>query len=504
MNTFISQSKSSILFIVVTLVVFYFLDYPTYLQKRPEGPHMWAMCDRASIARNYAEENMNLFLPRVHETREKTGITGLEFPFVNYCTAIFYKLFGFNEFWYRFLMLLIISTGFFFSFKLVNLLLKNNTVAFILPFIWYLSPVLNYYSPGFIPDVASLGFIMTAWYYFFRHQDSNKIIYGLLFFIFTALACLIKITSLISVIVMLVILLIDKYKLLNSKHIVIKHKKPIIISSVFVFILVISWYKYAAWLSSINNSGVFLMGINMPQSLDEIINVWNEIKGLWIPFYYPQIIYWLMGGSVLFLVLLFKKVNRLLGLITCGLWAGNILFIILMFNQFRQHDYYIITLLPALLFQFITTADLLLKLRIKPAYPYVILTLSVVLIVYQIKFSSNHVAYRYNKTGWLYNGNSVSGYFDIEPYIKSLGIKRTDKVINIGDDSPNIVLYYMNVKGWSDKQGNSDEEIISHIKKGASYLITNDSTQSRRKGLIPYIEKKIGQHKNVEIYLLKK
>ena len=59
---------------------------------------MWAMCDRGSIARNYAQEEMNLFLPRVHETKEGDGITGLEFPIMNYGAAVLYKIFPFSCF----------------------------------------------------------------------------------------------------------------------------------------------------------------------------------------------------------------------------------------------------------------------------------------------------------------------------------------------------------------------------------------------------------------------
>jgi hypothetical protein len=87
---------------------------------------MWAMCDRASVARNYAQESMNFFEPRVNETKEGEGITGLEFPIINYGAATLYKVFGFHEFLYRGLMLLVYLAGLFYAFLITGFFLKSG------------------------------------------------------------------------------------------------------------------------------------------------------------------------------------------------------------------------------------------------------------------------------------------------------------------------------------------------------------------------------------------
>ncbi len=494
-----------LLFIVSFVILLFLLNIFSVLNKRPESVHMWAMCDRACIARNYAEESMNFFQPRVNETKELKGITGLEFPLMNYLAAVCYKIFGFNEFWYRLMMLLTISAGVVSAFSFTGLILKNYLVAGLIVFIWHLTPVLNYYSASFIPDTASLGFILIAWYYFFKWRNTGLKKNIALYFLFGAIACLIKITSLISITVMLILLLIDHFKLLNkNKQRLFAEKQLFVVMSLLIYLFVFAWYKYAAWLSAHNNSGVFLMGTNMVHNQAEFDDTWNGIKNVWIPFYYPKSIYWLMGACIIILIAFIKKVNRMLGLITLGLWAGNICFIYFMFNQFKNHDYYIITLMPALLFLFITTADLLIKITIKNSVRLILLTGSLVLIITQTVFSAKHQKFRYDPNSWLYYGKDLSDYTTIEPFIRQLGIKRTDRVISIADESPNIALYFMNVKGWKMDKNTSDDEILNAIKNGAGYFITNDSTQFKREKLKPFLSEKLGEYYSVQVFKINK
>lgn len=48
-------------FALILITVFYLIGIFNAVNRRPESVHVWAMCDRASIARNYAEDSMNFF-----------------------------------------------------------------------------------------------------------------------------------------------------------------------------------------------------------------------------------------------------------------------------------------------------------------------------------------------------------------------------------------------------------------------------------------------------------
>ncbi|MBK7816583.1 MAG: glycosyltransferase family 39 protein [Sphingobacteriaceae bacterium] len=175
-------------------VLFYFVALNTYhnylglydhIEKRPCSVHIWAQTARASIALNYSRTDMNFFKPHIHKYLEGDGVTGLEFPLVNYVPAILYKLFGFNEMYYRGFVLFTIVMGSLFFYLLINSYIKNFLVSFGLILSAYCSPVMAFYSINFMPDVTSLAFALIAWFFFFRFLKNeqtkrNFILFGFL------------------------------------------------------------------------------------------------------------------------------------------------------------------------------------------------------------------------------------------------------------------------------------------------------------------------------------
>jgi hypothetical protein len=496
---------SSTHFLFVLLVIFYFLGFFDVLHKRPESVHVWAQCDRASVARNYAEESMNFFKPRTNFTEGGTGITGLEFPFMNYIAAICYKLFGFSEFWYRLLMLISITTGLIGSFQISNFFLKSTFLSALVVLSFFLSPVLNYYCANFLPDTASLGFILLTWFCFFKYVEKPTAILLALFFAFGALAALIKITSLISLISILILLICDKLKCLNVDRKKIFSNHFLLLALILIiYILVVSWYVYANWLSKSNNCSVFLMSNKTPNSFEEIRSVWDGIRSTWTSFYYSIPIYYLILITGLSLIVFYRKVNRLTGIITLLLWTGNICFIILMFNQFRNHDYYIITLLPAVFFQFIAAFELYFRIFDKKNILLMINIVVIMVVIYSVFYSAKHQRWRYDKNSWLYSGKEYNDYFYLEHYLHSLGITRESKVVSMYDLSFNITLYAMNVKGWRANKKEADNEVLEYASKGAEFIALNDSSALNHEKLKPLFENKIGQFKNILIFKITK
>jgi hypothetical protein len=65
-----------------------------YLDLPPAGFHQWRQTLTLSVARNFDEEEMNIFQPRVDSRGEHSGITGMEFPILNYSLAIAYRILG--------------------------------------------------------------------------------------------------------------------------------------------------------------------------------------------------------------------------------------------------------------------------------------------------------------------------------------------------------------------------------------------------------------------------
>ena len=48
--------------VLILLAVSWYTHVFTMMQQRPQSVHMWAMCDRGSVARNFAQESMDFFI----------------------------------------------------------------------------------------------------------------------------------------------------------------------------------------------------------------------------------------------------------------------------------------------------------------------------------------------------------------------------------------------------------------------------------------------------------
>jgi hypothetical protein len=489
-----------LIFIFVFILVLAAIGVLESLPKRPQAIHLWSQADRASVARNYAQDDMNFFRPSVHYTKQDNGVTGMEFPMMNYIAAVCYKIFGFNEFWYRFSMLIVVASGVFAAFVFSLKILQNTYLASFVVLLWFLSPVLDYYTPNFIPDAASLGFILIAWLFWFRYSGKPGIGSLFLFTLFASFAALIKITSLISVITIMAIAFLDFIKFFKTKDKAGLTKTIALFAScLFVFLPVYLWYHYASQLNEINRHGIFTLDYHPVTSFAEFKDIIKSIYHQWFYSYYSPLFYLILLVSAVYIALNFRKADQRLLTITVLLYLGNLFFLILMFKQFRDHDYYIITLLPAPLFQLITAAKIIPGSFFKSSFIRIfIFGFCIAFSLYYAR-ADNHKRY----SGWQYDKKwDYSAFYGMDHYLNTLGITKDDKVMVIYDGSFDISLYLMNVKGWTMWPGNNEalylhEAIDHHLK----YIIlrnpefvANAGTDSK------YFNHKIGDYNGIGVY----
>lgn len=488
--------------LLIFVLVALYLQFPKYLEFRPIADHTWAQCDRASVARNYAQESMNFFLPRVHYTAGKTGISGLEFPIINYSAAIMYKAFGFHERYYRLIMLLLVFSGLFALIKLTNLFINNIFLSIIVCLSWYLSPVLVCYTPNFIPDAGSLGLILVAWYAYFKTTKSNEAKFHILFFLTGALACLIKLTSLISVISILSVSTLNL--LLPEKNKFYRNNISLwyILYCTAIIGFTYLWYTYATYLNEKYESWIFLMKSNPPQSYHELIFNFKYIWNRFYKIYFSPGFYILFILSVVVTIIKIKKANPLLLIILIHLYLGSFAFLVLMNRQFIYHEYYFISLLPVFFFQLLIAVEILRKIEPGFINKWQIITLLFAAITVSNAISARKfIKGRFSESGADNSGtDSYLVYHGIEPYLRKLGIKPEQEVLSYFDQSPNVTLYLMNQKGWSIPLGKNESSHQAILNIKADYIIFNERYSSETT-LPDYIKKmKIGQYKTISIY----
>jgi hypothetical protein len=100
---------------------------------------------------------------------------------------------------------------------------------------------------------------------------------------------------------------------------------------------------------------------------------------------------------------------------------------------------------------------------------------------------------------------TLNALTSITPYLRELGIQRTDPVLSLPDGSPNITLYMMDQKGRSEyglKRPDGTHRIDEFIESGMQYLIINDPGYLNNEFIKPYITNKIGEYENIQIFRL--
>src|SRR3954465_8348709 len=141
--------KNNVFLAFLVLILFFLNRYPETLFYRPSSIHQWRQTDCLSITKNYYEEGMHFFQPKVHYQGPKDGKAVSEFPILNYSVAFLWKIFGEHEFIYRLLEYLIYLTAIFALFNTIGGLLSSWTIAFFTVLLLLTSPLLTYYSLNF-------------------------------------------------------------------------------------------------------------------------------------------------------------------------------------------------------------------------------------------------------------------------------------------------------------------------------------------------------------------
>lgn len=459
---------------------YYYVGIYSYLEVRPTSIHSSAQCQRASIALNYYEVDMNFFKPRVQKYSEMGGVTGVEFPIVYYLDAVAYKVFGFNEVYGRLISLSIVTLGILCFFMLAYKFLGSIWMALTVAGSAAFSPALLFYAPNFMPDAPSMALVLASWFFFFRYVETKRKTSLNVFFVLSALAGLIKVVALISPVALLCIAVLDKwgfYKRTQTERI-FPNLWPILLKTIAAMLVVVSWYIYANWLAHAYHNETFSLS---PVQGDEgtLKSVLENIKVLWLNHYYSTEGFNLMLYSIVLLVLLSKWVNRLLFSVTFLFFLGNLVFVYFFLNQFIHHDYYIISILPLVFFLFLTLADAVMRFSRIVFSP--LLLVYFILLFFNMKEASlncrKNYEMRYSNEIYYWVADERA-WFDLEPRLRAEGIKRDDLTICGFDDTFCSSLYHINQIGFTLATWDDSTRVGEYLRFPKSkYLVLNDSAR---------------------------
>jgi len=515
------KNYSAILFIIILISVSFFYNYHKIAFKRPQSVHKWRQSDCASIALNYYQGGMKFFKPETHNLTSDDGTSGKcftsEIPILYYTIASFYTIFGYHEYIYRIFNTLLFFLGLFFLFRLLHYLLKDTFWSISLTLLIFTSPVLVYYGNNYLSNSSALSFSIIGWYYFIRFSLESKPKWFYISMVVFLIAAALKITALFSVFAIIGIYILELfgYEKFKEKGKLFNQNIRFLFPIILIFIIIGSWILYARNYNQEHTCAYFSTTIFPIWDLDKtaINGVLDNIRNIWIYQYFNKSVLLFLAICFLFIVIYFRKNNKLLIYSVLFILTEIIVYIILQFWTFADHDYYTINMyiLPVLII--IGTFDVLKRNFNKIFSSPISKVAFLVFLVFNIYYAHQKINERYK--GWMNDYSENKDIYSITPYLRQIGISSNDTVISIPDAS-HVSLYLMNQKGWTEYTDerfdretkihyNQDSIGIQHsIDKGAKYLIVNGIKELYKKiYLHSYCTNLTGHYNNVLIFNLK-
>lgn len=470
--------------IMICLCLFY--GYLKIFHFTPRSTHQWRQADSASVALNYYQDGLNFFKPRMHYIMGGEGyVTGAgEAPIFYYLVAALYKIFGPQEGIFRLLSLLTFLLGLFLIAKIISIEAKDWFSPVILAALIMTSPVIAFYSFSFTPNIPAQGLGMIGIWFFYLFYKNQHVKYFRWSMFFYMLAGLIKISSLMSFMVIAGIYALDLAGLFKKAGEGKIFNKPLQFLPGFIGVVLamLLWKLWADHYNEIHNAKYFLSNIKPYWSVDDDtqLRIYERIKEIWFPAYYHKYTFWGIAsiGALLLFTPWFHK--RILYLSFLALAAGCTLFFLLWYQQFEGHDYYIIemVLLPIIILGmfFIFLKKYFPKILSNTIFRIVLL----VIVFLNAQYSKSILLHRYDQQSVFmsYFNPDLFKTKDLHAFLKNLGIGYPDKVVTAPDTSPNNTLYHYNLRGWTELYMGDQKMNAAKVKacanEGAKYLLIHD------------------------------
>jgi hypothetical protein len=483
-------------------VLFFLNCYHRTMFLRPNSIHQWRQSDCLSITKNYYEEGMDFFHPRIHYQGVSNGNAVSEFPILNYVGAGLWKVFGEHEFIYR-LMEYTLFIGA--VFMLFNTLLKRWNSGWLALFaagVLLSSPLLTYYNLNFLSDVPALSVAIMAYCCLYNFINGANVSRYYLALILGTLAALMKASALIPLV--LVIIVGASGLIRNTKYRLapfVFRNKPALIASVIVSCgLILSWYQYALYYNAYYSNKVFLLTVLPIWEItnDEIIHNGKILFNEYFPLFLNRPMLFLLFVLVFYVISRFRSLERFLQLsfLVSGLFF--VFYIPFFYQVFWGHDYYLVNLFIFPVVTFFCVIQLLTQggtLIVNPRFMRIF-------IVVTLFFNSVHAAAMYRLRTvphdslnqwypftsedelkmseylfWAYSLD-IQKLEHFTSVLRKHGIKREDRVLSIPDRSFDISLYMMDQKGFTNDRNEVLDipDLVDRFSKKVDYVVLSDTT----------------------------
>ena len=214
-----------------------------------EISHNWRQTTSLMVARNFYQQEANVFYPRIDDCGDKTGIVGMEFPLLSYSIYIVSVFFGYDHWYGRLVNLIVVTIGLWFFYRLTGLYFEKRIAFFATVALAF--SALFHLARKVMPDPMALSLITIGLYFGVQFLMQGKWRYLAGYFLFALAGALVKIPFGIYLALLI-------FPLFRST-IGITRKGAFVFLSSVILMLVYGWYfiwntmlseKYGLWYNS--------------------------------------------------------------------------------------------------------------------------------------------------------------------------------------------------------------------------------------------------------------
>lgn len=437
-NTHVVLAGIALLFI---LRLFHITDPPL------EVAHNWRQTTSLMVARNFHQLDANILYPTIDETGESRGVIGMEFPAIPYAIHLVSIALGYDHWYGRLIVLILVSFGSWYFFLLARMFAKEKTAAWAT--LLYTASSLLHLGRKVMPDPAALSLVIIALYYGLNYLKVGGIYRLLAYLLFAALGTLIKIPFGLY----LALLAIPFF----NAGVPQLRKLYFCVASALVLLATGWWYfswnphlaqEYGQWY---NSGKPLLTGLSeLSQHPAELLE----------RFYFSSFHSYVWGlVSLAGITVLLCKRSKVAIAVTLTLLPLIVLYMMKSGSLFTHHGYYALILVPWLAF---SCALFLERINSRIA--------ATILVVGCIESIANQQHDFFIKP-------AAFNKLTLESIADEIG-SRADLVALVSNANPNE-FYFLNRKGWLVSPDECSEDYLQALAaKGCRYLFVPTERQS--------------------------
>ncbi len=462
-----SQHKKISLALLVVILLHVGLHLK-YIPLPPGGFHLWRQTQGLAVARNFHEEGMNIFKPRVDNRGNLSGITGMEFPLVNFLAACHYKVFGFSHAGSRLVILLFSVAAIVFCFLFFRQLLAEPLAALLASFCLAFSPLFGYYALVMMPDIPMLAWLFASLFFLRKWAGEPRRLFFFWALFCLAMAGLLKVSA----------LFVAAYFL----RVIWQARKGgstfwRLASLALALLLVLLWYLYAMHLSGAYGNFDFRLNPEWQRGLKGSLGVLVTVFFKWLPGFFVSVIQ--LPLLLLGLVILARDKGSAARDFAVFFLAGFLVYAVMFYPMFTMHDYYMIPALPLLVLLCAWGMRALLQAAQRRKHAFWALCLLLAVLI-PLAGSLRYI--------WRFEDRSADRLHRLESQLDRV-LPDKDKRVMVGcEDSPSVYLYFSHRKGWTIREGLGTRDFERLVLKDASYLVCDSKKFASRPDVRPRLE----------------